>query len=562
MAAPAAKKLTVDDVNKTLENSLKNIFESDRFKDLLNVMANTKNYSLNNTILIMTQNPESTMVMGYKDWQKLGRHVTKGQKSIKILAPSIKKMEMEKIDPISKSPVQGKDGKVITEEKKVITGYLTVSVFDINQTEGKEIPSVRDFTNRNMAEDEYMSKLYHDYKAFLTESKGMVIDEATTDGSGGYYVPSTNEIVISTNVNQNDTQKFRVLVHEYAHAQLHNKQSEMHNLPRGHKEAQAESVAFVVNKYFGLDTSDISTGYIATWAADIKLAKQALGEIQKNANFIIDEIELLQKEKIKSFYTEQSKDYEEAKAVLTSHWKVPEKAFDPSTKEVTQLQLINKDNGIILSGKLEYSEKQDNYYLRTNRNLIEPLSDLSKNGKLAVLNVEKNLDKIEEISEYNRIPDQYTVRKIRNGPYVVQSTAGKDIISKGFEKKADAEHFKLRASIGQSLHQKSFFNAERENLQLKDEMIRIVSVVESQINSTVGDYLSHHSNADISIVGPGGAAVGWALLKNPAIRDVDQLNEFAEKNKYIPSYKGLQEAIVHSNKKENSERERELNIER
>ncbi len=544
MASP--KLLSVDDVNKTLEKSLSDIFSNERFQDLLNVMANTKTYSLNNTILIMAQRPSATMVMGYKDWQKLGRQVQKGENGIRILAPSIKKIDMEKIDSVTQKPVIGKDGKPETERKDVLTGYFQVSVFDVEQTDGKEIPQVRDFISRNMQEDDYISKLYGDYKTFLNDTKDQSVEEQPTEkGVGGWFSRSTGEIVISSTENDNDTEKFRVLIHEYAHSLLHHKESDMKDLPRGHKEAQAESVAYVVSKYYGLDSEDVSTGYIATWSQDMKLAKQALKEIQDVANTIIDDVDRLQKEQIKGFYVDQTKDYEEAKKHLIDYHGVNEKAFDPETKAETRLQLINKENGYMLSGKLEYNPKTEMFFLRTNRNLIEPLSELSKEGKLAVLNVEKELDQLKEITEYSRIPEHYEVKKIRNGPYVVQSATGQNIISKGFENKEDAKEFQDRSAIAQALHQSTMLKYEKNNEQLRDNMQNVTQDIEGQINKSVGNYLSVHSGKDVRPIGPSGTTIGWTLLKNPSLKTMEDLKEFADKNKHVPSYTKLQDAIVH-----------------
>ncbi|MCM3405520.1 ArdC-like ssDNA-binding domain-containing protein [Cytobacillus oceanisediminis] len=542
----ATKLLSKEDVNETLEKSLSDIFSNDRFKDLLNVMANMKHYSLNNTILIVAQRPSATMVMGYKDWQKLGRYVQKGEKGISILAPSKRKIDMEKINPATMKPYLDNEGKPITEKKDIITGFFNVKVFDVEQTDGKEIPRVRDFISRNMQDDDYISKLYQDYKTFLVETKEKDIQEAPTDkGVGGYFRRSTNEIVISSTENSNDTEKFRVLIHEYAHALLHNKDSEMKDLPRGHKEAQAESVAYVVSKYYGLDSEDVSIGYIATWSQDIKLAKQALDEIQSVANSIIDDVDRLQKDQIKDFYSDQSKEYDEAKNHLIQYHGISEDAFDPGVKEETRIQLINKENGYIMSGKLEYNAKTDKFFLRTNRNLIEPLSELSKGGKLAVLNVEKELGQLKEITAYNRIPEHYQVKKIRNGPYVVQSAIGQDIISKGFEKKEDAKEFQNRSAISQALHQSTMLKYEKNNAQLKANMVEVTQEIEEQINKSVGEYLSSHSGKTVRPIGQSGTTIGWAMLKNPTLKTMDQIKEFADQNKHVPSYAKLQEAIVH-----------------
>lgn len=542
--ATRSSVLSVEDVNKTLEDSLESVFQSDRFNDLLEVMSKMKNYSLNNTLLIVAQRPQATMVMGFKEWQKLGRFVDRGEKSIKILAPMIGKKEKEKLDPLTNKPQLDQKGNVITEKQNVIRGFRPVSVFDVSQTSGKEIPSVRDFIAREMEEDSYMSKLYNDYKTFLVDTKGVDVQEAETEtGVGGYFNRATDEIVISTNNNDNNTAKFRVLVHEYAHALLHHKESDMKDLPRGHKEAQAESVAFVVSNYYGLDSTAVSAGYIATWSKDMELARKALNEIQTVANEIIDDVDRLQKEKINSFYKDQSKDYEEAKEFLVNKIGVSEKAFDPNEKEETQLQLFNKDNGYVLSGRLEYSEKNEMFYLRTNRNLIEPLSELSQEGKLKVLNVEKELGKLKDFTEYSRIPDHYEVKKVRNGPYLIQSANGQDIISKGFEKREDAKDFHLRSSISQALHQSTFLKKELSTKGLHADLQQVSQEIETQINECVGAYLTHHGKKQLNLTGDSGITVGWTLLKNPNIKTLNDLENFSSDHKHVPSYTKLPEAL-------------------
>lgn len=123
----------------------------------------------------------------------------------------------------------------------------------------------------------------------------------------GYYDRVNHEIRINPAI-PNSTLKFKTLVHEYAHSQLHRMDSPLKDLPRGHKEAQAEATAFMVTKYYGLDTEAYSAGYIATWTKDVKLAKQALGEIQKTANNIIREIDHLNREHIQEVIKTQPND--------------------------------------------------------------------------------------------------------------------------------------------------------------------------------------------------------------------------------------------------------------
>ena len=109
-------------------------FESERYKEYLRVMSKFHNYSFNNTLLIAMQKPDASLVAGFSSWKNnFGRNVMKGEKGIKIIAPSpfTVKQEVEKTDPQTGKPVIGKDGKPVTEEKEIkVPAYKVVSVFD------------------------------------------------------------------------------------------------------------------------------------------------------------------------------------------------------------------------------------------------------------------------------------------------------------------------------------------------------------------------------------------------------------------------------------------------
>ena len=136
----------VREITDKLEQGIKELFESERFKEYLRTMSKFYNYSFNNTLLIAMQKPEATYVAGYTSWQRnFDRQVMKGEKGIKILAPAPYKAqeEREKIDPLTQKPVIGADGKAVTETVEVLRpAFKVVSVFDVSQTDGKEIPAV------------------------------------------------------------------------------------------------------------------------------------------------------------------------------------------------------------------------------------------------------------------------------------------------------------------------------------------------------------------------------------------------------------------------------------
>ena len=535
--------LSVDDVNKQLDKGLSDIFEQKRFQDLLQTMAQFKGYSLNNTLLIMTQKPQATMVQGYKAWQELGRFVNKGETGIRILAPNIKKKEMDKLDPITKKPKLNNKGEVEKENKRVITGFRMVSVFDVSQTNGKEIPSVRDFINREMSNDENMSKLYQDFYKHVDENTHYNLSEGKTDpGVGGFYRPSTDEIVISNNNNENDTEKFRVLVHEFGHAKLHHMESDMKDLPRGHKEAQAESVAYLVSSYYGQATDDISLGYIATWAKDLNLARQAIGEIQEIAHDVIETIDDLQKDKALEFYNQNDKQYTQALTFMKSQYGVNIETLD--RLKPTQFEVINKDYGMITSAKLEYSEKNDKAYMRTGKNFIVPLSEFNPEGRYAVLNRELENGSLVDLSQSKRIAEEYKVKELSNGNFAVAAGENNEKISKEFSNQNEANKHLDKLNLSQSLHQESFLKGQQSSKEVDIQTQEKLNSVSLQINYDVSKYLTEDHNKAFVPQGNGGSVIGWTLLKNPNINSLDKLEEFAyDKTKHIPQHNKLREAM-------------------
>lgn len=136
----------VREITDKLEQGIKELFESERFKEYLRTMSKFYNYSFNNTLLIAMQKPEATYVAGYTSWQRnFDRQVMKGEKGIKILAPAPYKTqeEREKIDPLTQKPVIGADGKAVTETVEILRpAFKVVSVFDVSQTDGKELPDI------------------------------------------------------------------------------------------------------------------------------------------------------------------------------------------------------------------------------------------------------------------------------------------------------------------------------------------------------------------------------------------------------------------------------------
>ena len=290
---PAEK---LKEITDRLEQGITELFDSERYKEYLRVMSKFHNYSFNNTLLIAMQKPDASLIAGFSAWKNnFGRNVMKGQKGIKILAPSpfkIKK-ELEKIDPQTGKAFIGKDGKPVTEEKEItIPAYKVVSVFDVSQTEGKELPDI--------AVDELTGDVdrYKDFFAALEKTSPVPIAfENIEGGSHGYYHLEDKRIAI--NEGMSELQTLKTAIHEIAHAKLHDidlnapKDEQQPHIDRRTREVEAESVAYTVCQHYGLDTSDYSFGYVAGWSSGRELSelKSSLETIRSAAAEIINSID-------------------------------------------------------------------------------------------------------------------------------------------------------------------------------------------------------------------------------------------------------------------------------
>ena len=309
---PADKMKEITD---RLEQGILGLYESDRYADYLRTMSKFHDYSLNNTILIAMQG--GNLVKGYKQWEKeFDRHVKPGEKAIKILAPSpfTVKKQVEKIDPNTQKPVFDKDGKPVTEEKEIkIPAFRVVSVFDVSQTEGKELPTLTYELTGNVEQ-------YKDFFAALEKTSPFAMGfEALSGGVKGRCNYEEKRIII--NEGMDELQNIKTAIHEIAHATLHDIDKDAPERPdRRTREVQAESVAYAVCQHYGLDTSDYSFGYIAGWSSGKELAelKGSLETIRSTAASLIDTIDghfaEIQQAQDKEQTTEQAQPEAEAAA--------------------------------------------------------------------------------------------------------------------------------------------------------------------------------------------------------------------------------------------------------
>ena len=284
------------EISERLEQGVKEIFTSERYTEYLNTMSKFHNYSFNNTLLITMQKPEATLVAGYQAWQKkFNRHVKRGEKGIQIIAPAPirEKQEIEKIDPVTKEPVIGDDGQPETEiVEMVIPRFRVTTVFDVSQTEGRELPSLG---------VESLTGTVEGYEKLLSTLKSIspvpVSEGPLPPGVHGAYYHAEQKITLSPGMSE--AQTIKTLVHEIAHAKLHALPVEggiivgAHEKDRRTREVEAESVAYTVCQYLGLDTSDYSFGYITGWSSgrEQKELRASLECIRNTAAELIDGVE-------------------------------------------------------------------------------------------------------------------------------------------------------------------------------------------------------------------------------------------------------------------------------
>lgn len=278
----------------SIEKGIKEVFESGRYTEYLQVMSRFHNYSFNNTLLIYMQKPDATLVAGFNKWKdKFERNVNKGEKGIKIIAPTPykKKIEKDVLDPDTKLPMRDENGEIIKEEKEVsIPSFRPVTVFDVSQTSGKELPTLASDLNGKVENFDML-------KEAISRSAPVPISfKPLRPDTDGYFSPKRQEIVIREGMGE--VQTVCAMIHESAHAKLHNpanipETDDKSKLSRGDEEVQAESIAYTVCAYFGIETGENSFGYLASWSQnkELKELKESLDVINKTSSELITAIE-------------------------------------------------------------------------------------------------------------------------------------------------------------------------------------------------------------------------------------------------------------------------------
>lgn len=281
------------EITERLEQGVKDIFTSEMYTKYLLTMSKFHNYSFNNTLLIAMQRPDATLVAGYNAWKnKFNRYVKKGEKGIQIIAPAPVKEreEREKIDKDTGLTVLNENGvPEIEVVERVIPRFRVTTVFDYAQTDGEPLPTleVNELTAR--------VKDYTLLKEAIEQVSPVPIRFGEIEGSAkGYYSHMDKEICVRADMGESQT--IKTMIHEVAHAMLHDSdQMKQRGEEKDQltKETEAESIAFTVCSALGIDTSDYSFPYVASWASgkELKELKDSMDTIRLTAADFLEKLE-------------------------------------------------------------------------------------------------------------------------------------------------------------------------------------------------------------------------------------------------------------------------------
>ena len=298
MAEKTPIKEQIKKLTDQIEAGIKALFQSgdlEKYQAYLRTMSHFHHYSVNNQMLIFSQCPHATLVAGYQKWQnQFSRHVLRGEKGISILAPTPYKIkvEKEKLDPDTKLPLLDADGNTITEEKEVqIPMFRPVKVFDVSQTDGKPLPE------RVQSPVAELTGNVEHYEAFMEALRRVspvpIEMKPLSNDLDGFFSPSKQSITLRDGMSE--VQTVCAAVHEIAHSKLHDYAKQPNSQPKDSstEEIEAESIAYTVCAYFGIETSANSFGYVATWSKDkdLKAFKDSLDTIRKTSSELISGVE-------------------------------------------------------------------------------------------------------------------------------------------------------------------------------------------------------------------------------------------------------------------------------
>jgi antirestriction protein ArdC len=269
-----AMRARIDESVEALAKAVDDVRESSTFQAYLDVQARFHHYSWHNSMLIMMQAPSASRVAGFQTWKKLGRFVRKGERGIMIFAPC----------PFHR------EAKTESGESESVDGifFKAVHVFDVAQTEGKELPDVD-----CPIVDADASALLNSLERVAIK-RGIALKFEALEGRGFGYATDKGASIVIDNTHPTG-QRAKTLAHELAHCAIHFGKTEgATTLTRNIAELEAESIAYVVCRHFGLDTTVRSSAYIALWSGDAKALRASLERIAGTSRAIIDDVEALE----------------------------------------------------------------------------------------------------------------------------------------------------------------------------------------------------------------------------------------------------------------------------
>ena len=320
------QKEKVKELTEKLHEGIKNLFESDRYRDYLKTMAKFHNYSFNNSLLIWAQRPDASAVAGYRAWQtKFGRTVNPGSKGIMIYEPaSYKRTLREKVLDQDGNPIKDKDGNDVTREvERTFPTFKVGYVFAYEDTSGKPLPSIVSILDKDV--DNFDSVM----DALRKISPAPIRFDNVDGGANGYYDLVNREIVVKASLPQ--AQKLKTAIHEISHSILHDKIDGLdQEATKREMEVSAESVAFVVCSWLGMDTSEYSFGYVGGWSAgkELKELQQKMEVIRSTASMIISGLdgELMQQQIVQEEEIEEEQEMLQTVTVVNVQKNKPQRS--------------------------------------------------------------------------------------------------------------------------------------------------------------------------------------------------------------------------------------------
>lgn len=418
-----------------VDKGVQDIYNSERWKQWLSFNASFHSYSVKNRLLIFLQNPSARLVASMKKWNELGRNVIKGQgaEGIKIWAPTEFTMTVseKKLDEDGKAIIDADTGDFVVEEKKEKTkGFIPVSVYDVSQTEGEPLPSL---TVPLTAEVSDRDKIL---KCCEKISGVPIYFEDIKNSSFGYYYEEKNgekKIVIKSGLK--DAQTVKTAIHETAHALLDHIKDKTKD--RSQKEIEAESIAFVVCKTLGIDTSDYSFGYLASWSSTKKLPelKQSIETIVDISDKVCREMKMY----MQGFQLQKCAEPEAVKAYISKQddFKIENSDLKDLNKKLLEVDNIaSKNNGVFVE---IYKSECPEFKAGSLLSLAEadsklPLLDKLENANNIAVGLPKNYKKVYctlyfptrdeqgKIMSYNTVTQKHNVG-VANGKTLSQTIA-------------------------------------------------------------------------------------------------------------------------------------------